>query len=160
MNCVTLLLAAYLRFVTMWASDHPYNCCLGSNFIIDQLMLKMVLIWMLVQRVSGVALAQCYCQAEQDKRQQYDECVQEVQRGTVSPLIFPHLVEWIPQQMLFTNASLPYFQRRGVIPTVRCYIGSESTVMCLRGSRSIHHRKNLMDPSIDLACSENHIGLE
>ena len=35
-----------------------------------------------------------------------------------------------------------------------------SAVMCLRGSRSSHHRHNLNDLAIDLACSESRVGPE
>ena len=83
------------------------NHCLGNSSITDQPMLKMVLAWMLVQRISGVEiggwrkgfnpfastyasspLAQCYCRAELDKKRMYDERICEVENGTFSPLIF------------------------------------------------------------------------
>ena len=51
-------------------------------------------------------LTQCYCQAELHKRRKYDEPIWEVERGTFSPLIFPHQMEWAPQQRLFIDTLL------------------------------------------------------
>ena len=41
-----------------------------------------------------------------------------------------------------------------------CFSLLRSAVMCLRGSRSSHHRHNLNDPAIDLACLESRVGPE
>ena len=51
-------------------------------------------------------LTRCYRRAELDKRRKYDERIREVERGTFSPLIFPHQVEWALQPGLFINALL------------------------------------------------------
>ena len=55
---------------------------------------------------ASTPLTQCYRQAKLDKRRKYDEPIQEVERGTFSPLIFPHQVEWAPQQRLFIDTLL------------------------------------------------------
>ena len=56
MNCITSLLCFCLRSVTMSVLNRICNHCLGNSSITDQPMLKMVLAWMLVQRVSGVGI--------------------------------------------------------------------------------------------------------
>ena len=119
-----------------------------------------------VSSYASTPLTQCYCQAELDKRRKYDELIREVERWTFTPSIFPHQVEWAPQQRLFIDAFLLWFRRRGVVPTVRwyriklCFSLLRSAVMCLQGSRCRHHRHNLNDPAIDLACSESRVGPE
>ena len=48
-------------------------------------------------------LAQCYGQAELDKKRKYDERIREVERETFSLWFFLLLVAWVPQLQLFTN---------------------------------------------------------
>ena len=45
------IMAAFLSIL-----NQPYNRCLGNSSSIDLLMLKIMLTWMLVQRVSGVGI--------------------------------------------------------------------------------------------------------
>ena len=55
-HCVTSLLHFCLRSVTMSVLNRICNHCLGNSSITNQPMLRMVLAWMLVQRVSGVEI--------------------------------------------------------------------------------------------------------
>ena len=106
-------------------------------------------------------LAQCYRQAELDKKRMYDERVCEVERGTFSPLVFSCFGGVGPAAtvvykrlatLISEKCGHPYSQ---ILFWIRCklsYVLLCSAVTCIRGSRSSHHTCNLQDPAIALAC--------
>ena len=107
-------------------------------------------------------LTQCYRRAELDKRRKYDERIWEVERGTFSPLIFSSSGGMGPTTRVVYKQKRdhPYSQVLHWIRIKLCFSLLRSAVMCLRGSRSSHHRHNLNDLAIDLACSESRVGPE
>ena len=84
-------------------------------------------------------LAQCYHQAELNKKKIYDKRVYEVERG-ISPLVFHASGGMCPTA---TIAPPLLFWRRGVIPIVMycklCFSLLCSAVMCLQESRSCYY---------------------
>ena len=42
----------------------------------------------------NTSLSQCYKKNEQEKKRVYDQRIREVEHGSFSPLVFPHLEEW------------------------------------------------------------------
>ena len=115
---------------------------------------------------SSSPLAQCYRRAELDKKRMCDEQIREVERGTFSPLVFSCTGEMGPAAtVVYKGLATLISEKRGHLYSqtlfwIRCklsYSLLRSAVMCLRGSRSTHHRCNiqLQDPAIDLACSNS-----
>ena len=110
-------------------------------------------------------LAQCYRWAELDKKRKYDERI-EVERGTFSPLVFSSSGGiGSSATVVYKRIATLIFEKRGhpyshVLRWLRCHLCFSllcSAVMCLQGSRSTYHRHNLIDPSINLACSESRL---
>ena len=115
---------------------------------------------------SSSPLAQCYCRAELDKKRMYDARIHEVERGTFSPLVFSCTGGMGPAAtVVYKRLATLISEKRGhlycqTLFWIRCklsYSFLRSAVMCLRGSRSTHHRCNiqLQDLAIDLACSNS-----
>ena len=97
-------------------------------------------------------LAQCYCQAELEKK------------GTFSPLVFSCSGGIGPAAtVVYRRLATLISEKRGhpysqTLFWIRCKVSYSllrSVVMCLRGSRSSYHRTNLQDPAIYLACSSS-----
>ena len=87
-------------------------------------------------------------------------------RGTFSPLVFSCFNGMGPSAtctVVYNRITTLISEKRGhpycyVLYWLRCHLCFSllcSAVMCLWGSRSSYHRHNLIDPSIDLACSES-----
>jgi len=111
MNCGISLLLCCLKSAPMFIQNRHYSLCLEKeNFITGLLMLMWVLRafgdeirrWPFLFKDSNPLavsyasspLAQCYCQAELEKKRMYDERVCEVKRGTFSPCIGLFLLRW------------------------------------------------------------------
>ena len=115
---------------------------------------------------SSSPLAQCYRQAELDKKRMCDERIREVERGTFSPLVFSCTGGMGPiVTVVYKRLATLISEKWGDLYSqtlfwIRCklsYSLLHSAVMCLRGSRSTHYRCNiqLQDLAIHLACSNS-----
>ena len=99
-----------------------------------------------------------------DMKRMHDEQVRKVERGTFSPLVFSCSGGIGPAAaVVYRRFATLISEKCGhsysqMLFWIRCnlsYTLLRSAVMCIRGSRSSHHRCNLHDPAIDLACSNS-----
>ena len=108
-------------------------------------------------------LAQCYRQAELDKKRKYDERICEVERGTFSPLVFSSSGGMGPSAtVVYKRIATLISEKRGhpyshVLHWLRCHLCFSLSVLLLCVCGDQNHQHNLIDPSIDLACSESRL---
>ncbi len=121
------------------------------------------------QSYRNTSLSQCYRRNEMEKKRAYDERVREIEHGSFSPLVFS------TSGSMGTTATVVYKRIASIIAEkhnkhysktvhwIRCRLNFSllrSSIMCLRGSRSAHHRPAgppITTNTMDLACSEGRV---
>ena len=118
------------------------------------------------QSYRNTSLSQCYRRNEMEKKRAYDERVREIEHGSFSPLVFSTsggmgttatVVYKRIASMIAEKHNKPYSK---TIHWIRCRLNFSllrSSIMCLRGSRSAHHRPADPTNNMDLACSEGRV---
>ena len=121
------------------------------------------------QSYRNTSLSQCYRRNEMEKKRAYDERVREIEHGSFSPLVFSTsggmgttatVVYKRIASMIADKHNKPYSK---TIHWIRCRLNFSllrSSILCLRGSRSAHHRPAgppITTNTMDLACSEGRV---
>ena len=107
----------------------------------------------------------CYRRHEQEKRRSYDQRVRDVEHGIFSPLVFSTAGGMGPTakvvykklaSMLAAKHSQPYSLTLNWLRCRLCFSLLRSSIMCLRGSRSVSRpaSSTLSEAAVDCALSD------
>ena len=106
------------------------------------------------QRYRGLELAKCFKRNEDEKKKKYNERVLQVENGSFTPLVFSANGGMAREcQLFYKRLSEMIAEKRNISSTVAtkfirtkiCFSLLRSTLLCLRGSRSIRNEPRLTD---------------